>query len=97
MEVWYEAQFRAARGNPIKRKEFVRSTDKMLIDGYGNKHAKETTYSKAFLDWEEAKAFLINRAEDAVAYAEKKLESERKSLAEIKALAKQDAAKEGSE
>jgi hypothetical protein len=86
MEVWYIARFRGVYGNPIERREFVRSTAKMLIGKAEDTHAKETTWSKAFLTWEDAQSFLIEKALIRVSVAEKELEKEQKALEMIQSL-----------
>lgn len=86
MEVWYRAYIDAVYCELISRRDFTRSTDKMLISDNGRKEAKETTWYKYFLTWDEAKAFIVEEAEKRVRYAEQDLERKRESLAKFQAL-----------
>jgi hypothetical protein len=80
-----------AGGYPlIKRKEFVRETDKFLVRSNGFRDAKETSYSAYFDTLEQAKAFLVSRCKSKIQQYEQSIQTLKADISACETIKEED-------
>jgi len=82
MATWYKT---GGWRKLIEAVEVERHTDDSVWIA-GRRHARNSSFDKYFPSWTEARKHLVTGAEEMVKYAEQKLESDKKKLAEISAI-----------
>lgn len=72
--------------NPIQEIEIQKETEKMVVLMNGRRELKESSYEQYFDSWDEAKQYLIRRAETRLTAARSNLQSAQDELGNIKGL-----------
>jgi hypothetical protein len=82
----FKARKNSYGSNPIQTVEIQKETEKMVVLMNGQRELKKSSYEQYFDSWDEAKQFLVSKAESKLTYAISSLESAQKELERIKQL-----------
>lgn len=78
----YRVQF----GKKIESFEYRKETEHFFVTGKNSRQPKNSSYEMCFHTWDEAKAFVVARAEQAIESAKLSLERAYTDLGKAKAL-----------